>query len=132
MIPVRLSRILISETSEQQVIWLREISGERGFPIVIGFFEAAAIDRNVKEIRPPRPLTHDLLARVIEGLGSELERIEITALKESTFYATLVLSRNGDEVRIDSRPSDAIALAAGTGAPILVSEEVMSAAAQTT
>lgn len=129
MIQVRLCRILISETSEQQMIWLKEVGGGRSFPIVIGFFEAAAIDRTIKAIRTPRPLTHDLLQRVIQDLGGEVERVEIHDLRESTFFARIVVRQEADEIEIDARPSDAIALAIGAEAPILVAEHVLADAA---
>ena len=130
VIPVRLSRLLISENSDQQVIWLSEIDGERSFPIVIGIVEAAAIDRNLKSLRSPRPLTHDLLARCILELGAYLERVEIVALREETFYAQIVVFREeeNDPVELDCRPSDAIALAIGAERPIFVDESVLVAA----
>lgn len=129
MILVRLSRILISETSDRQMIWLTEVDGDRSFPIVIGLAEAAAIDRNVKSIEPPRPLTHDLLARVITDLGGLVDRVEITALRHDTFYARIVVARADEEIEFDSRPSDAIALAVGCDRPIFVAEDVLERAA---
>ncbi len=120
-----LIRIMISETQDHQVIVLKESEGERAFPIVIGFFEAAAIDRRLKGHVLPRPMTHDLLASVIEHLGWRLSRIVVTDLKHHTFYANLVVERNGDEVRIDARPSDAIALAVAGETPIFVEDHVL-------
>ncbi len=125
MIPVELSRIVISENSNQQIIWLKETQGERNFPIIIGFFEAMAIERNIKQNSYERPLTHDLLARVIVQLGGKLERLEVTKIKDNTFYANMILSRNGQTVELDCRPSDGIALASGFQAPIFVAEEVI-------
>jgi bifunctional DNase/RNase len=120
-----LVRIMITETGDSQVIVLKEREGERSFPILIGFFEAAAIDRRIKGIRLPRPLTHDLLASVIHGLGGTLARIVVTDLKDHTFFANLVVRQNGGEVRIDSRPSDAIALAVANDTPIFVEDHVL-------
>ena len=125
MVEMELSRILITETSEGQIIVLREKDGNRSFPIVIGYFEAAAIDRHVKEIHTPRPLTHDLLRSVITDMGGTLERIVITSLANETFYAELVISRDGKTITVDSRPSDAIALAVLEGSPIFVEESVL-------
>jgi len=121
----QLIRIMISETEDGQVIVLKETDGERVFPIVIGFFEAAAIDRRIKGHTLPRPMTHDLLASVIEQMGGRLVRIIVTDLKDHTFYASLVVERNGDEILIDSRPSDAIALAVANDTPIFVEDHVL-------
>jgi hypothetical protein len=125
VVPMELSRIIISETNDEQVIVLKELHGERAFPIVIGIWEAVAIDRNLKGKKTPRPMTHDLLENVINGLDSRLERIVVTELKERTFYAKLILRRNGKTVEVDSRPSDAIALAVQMRVPIYVDESVL-------
>ena len=123
-IEVELSKIIINEASDQQVIVLKERYGQRSFPIVIGIVEIFAIDRRLKGITPPRPMTHDLLDSIIQSLGARIERIVINDLRNHTFYARIVLSLNGKIVEIDSRPSDAIALGAATSAPIFVSEHV--------
>ncbi|MGR3311128.1 MAG: bifunctional nuclease family protein [Candidatus Brocadiales bacterium] len=126
MIEVELSKIMISETNDHQIIILKEKEGQRSFPIVIGLHEAWAIDRAVKEIPTPRPLTHDLLYNVITGLNSDLMQIIINDLKNNTFYAKLILQKNGNQVEIDSRPSDAIALAMQKrDTPIFVEEKVL-------
>lgn len=127
---VELSRILINETSDQQVIVLKERNGQRSFPIVIGIVEIFAIDRRLKGIKPPRPMTHDLLDSIIKNLGAKLEKVVITDLKNHTFYAKIYLSLNGQSVEIDSRPSDAIALGAASDAPIYVAEEVFDKTSQ--
>jgi len=115
-----LSRIIINETSDQQIIVIKERNGQRSFPIVIGIVEIFAIDRRLKGIKPPRPMTHDLLDGVIKGLGAKIEKIVINDLRNHTFYAKIHLSLNGRTVEIDSRPSDAIALGAASSAPIYV------------
>ena len=125
MVECELSKIMITETSEQQVIVLKEKSGERSFPILIGIFEAAAIDRRIRDLTPPRPMTHDLLASVISGLEAQLTRVEVSALKNNTFYARLVIQQDDKVTEIDSRPSDAIAIAVRAEAPIFVAEEVL-------
>lgn len=122
---MELSRIIISETNDEQVIVLKENDGDRAFPIVIGIWEAVAIDRNIKGKKTPRPMTHDLIENIIGGLDSKLEKVAITDLKDRTFFARLFLKRNGKSVEIDSRPSDAIALAVQMKAPIWVNESVI-------
>jgi len=125
MIPVDLSRILITDTGEQQIIWLKERDGNRSFPIVIGIFEALAIRRKLKDEQLERPLTHDLLASVLNHFNAQVERIVVTALKGHTFYANITIAHDGRSIDIDARPSDAIALAVRVDAPIFVEEEVL-------
>ena len=125
-----LSRIIINEMSDQQVIVLKERNGDRSFPIVIGIVEIFAIDRRLKGIKPARPMTHDLLASVIENFGAKIEKIVISDLRHHVFYATLHLSLNGRKIEIDSRPSDAIALGAALEAPIYVADHVFEQASQ--
>ncbi len=129
-VEVELSRIIINETSDQQVIVLKERHGERSFPIVIGIVEIFAIDRRLKGIKPPRPMTHDLLDSVIENLGVKIEKIVINDLRNHTFYAKIHLSSDGRTVKIDSRPSDAIALGVASNAPIYVAEHVFEKTSQ--
>lgn len=130
MVQVELSRIIINERSEQQVVVLKEKGGARAFPIVIGIYEATAIDRGVKEYRTPRPLTHDLVCSILRTLDVTLERMVICDLRNQTFYAKLVLVQNGRTVEVDSRPSDAIAVAVQMGAPIYVEEKVLDEVGQ--
>src|ERR1700678_739806 len=108
---MELKRIIISEIHEQQVIMLKEVDGERSFSIMIGIFEATSIDRPVKRLPSPRPLTHDLVASAVENLGGEIRDVFISELKDHTYYAKLRIRQNGEMVEIDCRPSDAIALA---------------------
>jgi len=124
-VQMELHKIIISEMQDSQIIILKEVDGERKFPIVIGSGEAYAIDRRLKGKPTPRPLTHDLLANVIEQLGGEVERIEINNLQEHTFFAQVVIRQNGNRIEIDSRPSDAIALGIATTVPIYVAEHVL-------
>ncbi len=120
-----LARIVISDTSEQQIIVLKERNGGRQFPIVIGLNEAWAIDRGVKNIATPRPMTHDLLINVIRELDAEVEKIVVHDLRDHTFYAKLVIRHNGVLREVDSRPSDAIAIGAGSDTPIYVEDGVL-------
>ena len=122
---MELKRIIISEIHEQQVIMLREVDGDRSFSIMIGIFEATSIDRRVKRLPSPRPLTHDLVASAVENLGGEIRDVYISELKDHTYYAKLRIRQNGEMVEIDCRPSDAIALAVTANVPIYVAEEVL-------
>jgi bifunctional DNase/RNase len=125
LVLMELSKLVISEVREEQVIVLKETEGARSFPIVIGLNEAAAIDRGVRKIKPSRPMTHDLIRNVLEGVNATLKSIVIHNIKNSTFFANLILQRNGTEIEIDARPSDAIALALQMKAPIFVDEAVL-------
>lgn len=125
-----LSRIIINEMSDQQIIVIKELDGERSFPIVIGIVEIFAIDRRLKGIKPTRPMTHDLLANIIENLGAKIEKIVINDLRHHIFFAKIHLSLNGNIIEVDSRPSDAIALSAATKAPIFVADHVFEQASQ--
>lgn len=125
-IQMELQRIIISEMQDRQIIVLKEVDGERTFPIVIGSAEAYAIDRRLKGIPAPRPLTHDLLASTIEQLGGRIERIEIHNLEDAIFFARIMIRQDGQMIEIDSRPSDAIALGVATMVPIYVAEHVLN------
>jgi bifunctional DNase/RNase len=120
-----LKRIIISEIHEQQMILLKEVEGDRNFSIMIGIFEATSIDRRVKKLDSPRPLTHDLIAHVIENLGGELRDIYISELRDHTYYAKLRIRKDGEMTEVDCRPSDAIALAVTASVPIYVAEDVL-------
>ncbi len=125
-----LSKIKIDENRNEQIIILKEKDGSRYLPVVIGVAEVNAIKLKLSGIEPPRPLTHDLLLRVIENFGGSLKRVVIDRLENSTFYAKLIVSKNGDkhEVEIDARPSDSIALALRANVPILVNQSVLDEA----
>lgn len=125
-VQMELKRIIISEVHEQQIIVLREVDGERSIPIVIGIFEATSIDRRVKNIVPPRPLTHDLIVTTAEQLGGEVQDIIISDLQDHTYFAKLRIRKDGELIEIDSRPSDAIAVAVTAKVPIWVTEEVLA------
>lgn len=129
-VQMELSRILIRELNDYQLIELREVEGDRSFPIVIGLPEAQAIERRLKGMEIRRPQTHELLASVIEHLGGSLDSIEIHDLSDHTFFARLRIRRGAEMLEVDSRPSDAIALGVATGAPIFVAEHVLAAAQQ--
>ncbi len=124
---MQLARIIISEINDQQVIYLKEVDGDRTFPILIGIFEATSIDRRVKNVTSSRPLTHDLLVNAVESLGGELQDVVITELREHTYFARLRIRHEGELVEVDARPSDAIAVAVTCDPPlpIYVSEDVL-------
>ncbi|GAB4521023.1 MAG: bifunctional nuclease family protein [Phycisphaerales bacterium] len=128
-IRMELSRILICEMHDLQIIELTELEGERTFPILIGLAEAEAIRRRFQGMEIKRPLTHELLANVIEAFGGVLERVEISDLRDHTFFAELhITARSGEALVIDSRPSDAIALCVEADVPIFVAEHVLEQA----
>jgi len=129
-IKAELSRIIINEASDQQVIFIKEQNGDRSFPIVIGIVEIFAIDRRLKGIKAPRPMTHDLLAEILNTLDAKIEKIVINDIRHHTFFARIFLRHNGELLEIDSRPSDALALCVATKAPIFVAEHVFDKACQ--
>src|SRR6266550_494427 len=110
-VQMQLSRIIISEINPQQVIYLKEVEGDRTFPILIGLFEAESINTGVKRVQSPRPRTHELLVKSIDALGGELDSVVISELREHIYFAKLRVKREGELIEIDSRPSDAIAVA---------------------
>jgi bifunctional DNase/RNase len=128
MIEVSIDSIRVSLLSQNRIVVLREEKSDRFLPIWIGPFEADAITLQLQGMEAPRPLTHDLLKSVIETLGASVEHIFIHSLSHNTYYAKIVLDANGDTIEIDSRPSDAIALAVRVSAPIYVSDDVMESA----
>lgn len=111
------------------IIVLTEKTGDRAFPIFIGFYEASAIDRHVKGNVPPRPLTHDLMNNIITGMGGTLEKVVVNALQQNTFFAQLIIRQpNGERCAVDARPSDALALAVRANAEIEVAPSVLDEA----
>lgn len=111
--------------SNQPMVLLRESAGTRYLAIWIGAPEAAAIAYALEGVTPQRPFTHDLLKLTTEALGASVDRVTVTELRDSVYYADLVLGKNGEEVTVSSRPSDAIALAARTGAPLFATNQVL-------
>jgi hypothetical protein len=128
MIEVSINSVRVSLMSQHRIVVLQEQEGERYLPIWIGPFEADAITIQLQGIEVARPMTHDLLGRVIESLGGEVMRVLINDLENDTFYAQILLDVDGETVEIDSRPSDAIALAVRAEVPIYVAQKVMDQA----
>lgn len=125
MVEMELNKIIIDEKRHDQVIVLKEKSGERLLPIVIGMHEAAAIKMQLSGVYPPRPMTHDLLKSILEDLDARVEKIVIDKLEENTFHAKIFIALDSKSKIIDARPSDSIALAVRTKSPIFVEEEVL-------
>ncbi len=128
MIEVNIDSIRVSLMSQHRVVVLREIDSNRYLPIWIGPFEADAITLQLQGVQVARPLTHDLLKGVIDKMGATISHITVTELKNETFFAQIVMDVNGKSIEIDSRPSDAIALAVRVKAPLFVADAVMEAA----
>jgi uncharacterized protein len=126
VIEMELVGVRVELPTNTPIVLLRELSGDRRMlPIFIGPPEATAIAFALEKVETPRPMTHDLLKNLLDELGVSLERIVVTELHDSTFYAELHLDRGGETLQVSSRPSDAIALATRTGSPIYAEEEVL-------
>ena len=125
VVEVRVNGLILEHKTQQNVVILKEAEGERILPIWIGPGEAHAIRRILSDEPFPRPLTHDLLVLLVEGLKARVSRVVISDLRESTFYATVMVQREGEVLSIDARPSDSIAVALRAKAPIFVNEELL-------
>jgi uncharacterized protein len=128
MIETIVESIRVSLVTQHRVVILKEVDGERHLPIWIGSYEAEAIAMELQGVTASRPLPYDLMRTIIDDMGGTVDRIAVTELTDDVFFARIVLDQNGREVEIDSRPSDAIALAVRARVPILVSESVMDKA----
>ncbi len=126
MIQVTIDSVRVSLMSPQRIITLRELGGKRTLPIFVGPPEAEAITVALQEIEMARPLTHDLLKNVINFFGGRIIRIEIISLRENIFFGNIIIEKDEEIIKIDSRPSDAIAMAVRAHVPILVDPEVMN------
>lgn len=127
MVEVILRAVRVDVGSSTPLLLLEEVAGDRVLPIFIGAPEATAIAYALQGVKAPRPMSHDLLGNVITSLGAQLFAVEITELRDNTFFANLRLVRNHEEFSVSARPSDAVALALRIGSPILVSDELMAA-----
>jgi bifunctional DNase/RNase len=127
-IEVKIRALMMDPNSGTPIIILKDVNSETMLPIWVGAYEANAIALEIEKIAPPRPMTHDLLRNLIVELGMTVDRVVVTSLRDNTFYAVIELSGgNGDSMRLDSRPSDAIALALRADCPIFVDLEVIQA-----
>jgi bifunctional DNase/RNase len=125
LIEMAIRGLMMDPITNLPIVILRDLDGQRVLPIWVGAVEANAVALQVENVAPPRPLTHDLIRNLLAEFGAELERVVIHDLKDSTFYAYLELNRSGDFTRIDVRPSDALALALRSRAPIYVDSRVL-------
>jgi len=130
MIEVKINGLFLTQSQASGVI-LKELQGDRTLPIIIGEYEAQSIALGLENIKPPRPITHDLTLNIIDSFGAQIDRVIVTELKNNTYYAIVQLRRKMKLYEIDSRPSDAIALAVRNNIPIFVAEEVMQKGAYT-
>lgn len=128
MVEVKIESIRVSLMSQYRVVILKDAESNRYLPIWIGPYEADAITIHLQDVQVPRPLTHDLVVKVIEELGAKVERVIVSDLHNDTFYARVMLTVNGKEVSIDARPSDAIAVAVRADCSIFVEDDVMERA----
>lgn len=124
-IEVRIRGLMMDPVTNMPIVILKDINGDSILPIWVGVYEANAIALEIEKVQTPRPMTHDLIKNVLVGLHTVVKKVVVTELKEDTFYALIWLERNGSTVTIDSRPSDALALALRTDAPIFVEEDVL-------
>ncbi len=129
MIRMKVAKIILDPVTNSPIVILKDLEERKALPIWIGLFEANAIAMELEKVTTPRPMTHDLIKGILESLSTEVKKIVVDNLVDNTFYATIYLSTpEGQEVQIDSRPSDAIALALRTSAPIYVKQEVIDRA----
>lgn len=128
MIRMKVARIILDPITNNPIVILRDEDEKMALPIWIGLFEANAIAMTIENVITPRPMTHDLMRNILEALEVTVEKIVVRDLIDNTFYASIYLSTGDKVLEIDSRPSDAIAIAVRTNAPIYVKEEVISKA----
>ena len=124
---VKIRGLLVDPTTNSPIVLLKELDGEGILPIWVGPYEANSIASEIEKLSPQRPMTHDLLRNVIAQMGGVVKRVVVTELRDNTFYAIIEILSNGQLTLIDSRPSDAIALALRTDCPIFIREEVLEA-----
>jgi len=127
-VEMKVKGLTLDPLTNMPIVILRDLEDKRALPIWVGLFEANAIALELEKISTPRPMTHDLMKDIIDGLNATVNKVVVNDLKNNTFYAIIQLTANGSKIVIDSRPSDAIALALRVGAPIFVSREVIEKA----
>ncbi len=129
LIEVKIDSLRVSLTNQQRIVVLKQVDADRYLPIWIGPYEAESITIALQEIEVSRPQTHDLLTNLVKLLGGRITRVIINALRDDIFFGTLIIDREGEEIQVDSRPSDAIAVAVRAHVPIMVNPKVMEEAA---
>ena len=124
-IEMKIRGLMMDPVTQMPIVVLKETNTDTVLPIWVGVYEANAIALEIEKVNPPRPMTHDLLKNLLVGLETQVHKVVVTELKEDTFYAVIWLQRNGQIISVDSRPSDALALALRMDCPIFVDEEVL-------
>lgn len=124
-VEMKIRGLMMDPVSNMPIVVLKDVSGDTVLPIWVGIYEANAIALEIEKVTTPRPMTHDLIKNVLTGLEAQVHKVVVTELKEDTFYAVIWVERDGQVISIDSRPSDAIALAMRVDCPIFVEEEVL-------
>lgn len=124
-IEVKIRGLMMDPVTNMPIVILKDTNGDSILPIWVGVYEANAIALEIEKVQMPRPMTHDLVKNVLVGLNTTVKKVVVTELKEDTFYALIWLERNGASISIDSRPSDALAVALRTDAPIYVEDSVL-------
>src|SRR5246127_5641874 len=127
-VEMKIRGLIVDPSTNMPIVLLKDPQSDTLLPIWVGIYEAQAIALEVEKAQAPRPLTHDLLKNLVHGLNAQVQRVVVTELKDDTFYAVIWMEQNGEVVAMDSRPSDALALALRTDCPIFVDEEVLRAA----
>ena len=128
IVAVRVERVTLDTSSNRFVVILKDDTYRRWLPIVVGPAEAQAIALQLEKVKPPRPMTHDLMKNILDSMKADVARVVVSDLKENTYFAIIDIKSNGTQKKVDARPSDAIALALRVSAPIFVDEEVMQKA----
>ena len=128
MVEMKVEGLTLDPLTNMPIIILKDLDGEKSLPIWVGFFEANAIALEIENITTPRPMTHDLIKNLVTMLKAQIKHILVSELKDNTFYAVITLTMNGSTMTVDSRPSDAIAIALRAKAPIFVNESVIESA----
>ncbi|HEY0784465.1 MAG TPA: bifunctional nuclease family protein [Acidobacteriaceae bacterium] len=127
-VEMKIRGLMVDPSTQQPIVILKDLEGSAVLPIWVGLFEASAIALEVEKASTPRPMTHDLLRNMIQGLNAQVQRVVVSELRNDTFFAVIWLQQGGETITIDARPSDALALALRADCPIFVSEDVLRTA----
>jgi bifunctional DNase/RNase len=127
-VEMKIRGLMVDPSTQQPIVILKDVEGTTVLPIWVGLFEASAIALEVEKASTPRPMTHDLLRNLIQGLNAQVQRVVVSELRNDTFFAVIWLEQDGETITIDARPSDALALALRSDCPIFVSEDVLRTA----
>jgi bifunctional DNase/RNase len=127
-IEMKIRGLMVDPSTSMPIVVLKDVNGETLLPIWVGLYEANAIALEIEKIAPPRPMTHDLLKNLVQGLNGSVQKVVVTELKDDTFFAVVWMEQDGETVAIDARPSDALALALRADCPIYVSDQVLQLA----